>query len=217
MFVKKIIHTVLVAGLLYTTLFAKETKIWNFEDIQIGTIPPSWQIAATHPKKPLAKWEVVETIGAPSGTKVLSLSKINAFYGGTFNLCYTKAVDFKDGEISVKFKANTGEIDQGGGIMWRVQDSNNYYVARFNPLEDNFRFYIVENGVRKQLASANIRLGKGWHEMRIIQNGDLFEGYLDGKKLLSHQDSRLPESGGAGLWTKADAATSFDDFSVKAK
>jgi hypothetical protein len=217
MFVKKIVYAVLTAGVFSVTLPANEVKSWDFENIKNGTIPPSWQISATHPKKPLAKWEVIETIGAPSGTKVLSLIKINAFYGGTFNLCYTNAVHFKDGEISVSFKANQGEIDQGGGIMWRVQDSNNYYVARFNPLEDNFRFYIVENGVRKQLSSANIRLGKGWHKMKVVQDGDRFTGYLDGRKLLSHEDNRLRKSGGVGLWTKADAATSFDDFSVKEK
>lgn len=98
--------------------------------------------------------------------------------------------------------------------MWRVQDSGNYYVARFNPLEDNFRFYIVENGLRKELASADVHLAKGWQEMRIVQKGEVFAGYLDGKKLLEYKDSRLNKSGGAGLWTKADAATSFDDFSV---
>ena len=101
--------------------------------------------------------------------------------------------------------------------MWRVQNSDNYYVARFNPLEDNFRFYIVENGIREELASANVHQVKGWHRMRIVQKGELFEGYLDGKKLLKYKDSRLSRSGGTGLWTKADAATSFDDFSVSSQ
>ena len=98
--------------------------------------------------------------------------------------------------------------------MWRVQDSDNYYVARFNPLEDNFRLYIVENGVREELASADVHLTKGWHEMWNVQKNEVFEGYLDGKKLLENKNSKLNKSGGAGLWTKADAATSFDDFSV---
>ena len=33
------------------------------------------------------------------------------------------------------FKAIAGTIDQGGGICWRVQDNNNYYIVRMNPLE----------------------------------------------------------------------------------
>ncbi len=31
------------------------------------------------------------------------------------------------------------------------------------------------------------------------------------------RDARLVKSGGVALWTKADAATSFDDFIVKAE
>ncbi len=211
-----ILISFLCIGGCLSSLYAKTEK-WDFENVVVGDLPKGWKISATHPKKPLAKWEVVETLAAPSGSKVLALSKINAYYGGTFNLCYTDSVDFKNGEISVDFKARSGRIDQGGGIMWRVQDSNNYYVARFNPLEDNFRFYIVTNGVRKQLASADVKLAKGWHRMKILQNGAYFEGYLDGKKLLSCQDDQLNKSGGVGLWTKADAATSFDDFAVEVK
>jgi hypothetical protein len=132
-----------------------------------------------------------------------------------FNLCYTKEVSFKNPEISVDFHANSGVIDQGGGIIWRVQDRNNYYVARFNPLEDNFRFYVVTNGIRKQITSATIRLSKGWHRMKVIQKGTQFKGYLDSKKLLDTKDTTIKNAGGIGVWTKADAATSFDDFIVK--
>ena len=98
--------------------------------------------------------------------------------------------------------------------MWRVQDRDNYYVARFNPLEDNFRFYSVKNGIREEVASANIALDNGWHEMKIIQYNAHFEGYLDGKKLLESDNKDCTKSGGTGLWTKADAATVFDDFKV---
>ena len=34
-------------------------------------------------------------------------------------------------------------MDQGGGPVWRYQDANNYYIARMNPLEDNYRVYKV--------------------------------------------------------------------------
>ena len=199
--------------------YAKDTFLYNFENVKIATIPNGWHISATHPKKPLAVWEVIKTKDAPSGQKVLALTHPNTsfFNGGIFNLCYTKKVNFKDGEISVKFKANSGDTDQGGGIMWRVQDNNNYYVARFNPLEDNFCFYIVKNSHRHELAYADIKLSKGWHKMSIVQHGNNFKGYLDGKKFLSYSDTQLSKNGGVGLWTKSDAATSFDDFTVKVK
>ncbi len=143
--------------------------------------------------------------------KVLSLHKKS---GKAFNLCYTKEIQFLDGTVTVRFKANSGRIDQGGGIMWRVQDDDNYYVARFNPLEDNFRFYIVKNGNRREIASADLTLSRGWHEMKIVQKGAQFEGYIDGKRYLKARDTRLSQSGGVGVWTKADALTSFDDLIV---
>ena len=142
---------------------------------------------------------------------VLELTKKSSQY---FNLCFTKALDFLNGSISVKFRANTGHIDQGGGLMWRVQDKDNYYVARFNPLEDNFRFYIVHDGMRSELASADIKLTSGWHSMKIVQKDAHLEGYIDGKKLLNLEDTQLQNSGGVGVWTKADALTSFDGLSI---
>ena len=205
--------------LMTVLLSAAEQYHEDFETVAVGTLPQGWIVDATNPPKKLATWEVIEDSTAPSGKKVLALTKINNTYilfGNSFNLCYTNKVSFLDGTISVKFKARSGRIDQGGGIMWRVQDRNNYYVARFNPLEDNFRFYSVKNGVRRQIASADVKLSPGWHAMKIVQKGTHFEGYLDGKKLLEAENDSCKKSGGTGLWTKADAATSFDDFDVTA-
>jgi hypothetical protein len=96
-----------------------------------------------------------------------------------------------------------------------VQDKDNYYIARFNPLEDNFRIYYVLDGARKKLASARVKLPAGkWHTLKIVQNGSRFEGYLNGRKLLNGANNLFTKPGGVGLWTKADAVTSFDDFSV---
>ena len=196
-----------------TTLFAYSANktLLDFEDIKAGSLPHMWLKDATGDKKHLATWEVVKD----NKQKILSLTKINSKSRSSFNLCYTKNIKFKDGKISVKFKANSGNIDQGGGIMWRVLDSDNYYVARFNPLEDNFRFYKVKHGVRSMISSANIKLNSGWHTMEIVQKDSHFEGYLDGKKLLESDDESFTKSGGVGVWTKADAATSFDDFVVE--
>jgi hypothetical protein len=187
----------------------------DFENVPVGKLPAKWHADATHPSSDAPLWSVEAAKDVPSGKRVLRLENLSGNRGYTFNLCYTKGIDFQDGEISVRFRADSGRIDEGGGIMWRVQDHNNYYVARFNPLEDNFRFYIVKNGSRHELASADIKLSKGWHTMRILQHGDRFEGYLDGKKLLEQHNDQLKRSGGVGLWTKADAATSFDDFTVR--
>ena len=188
---------------------------WDFEDVPLGQLPTGWRVEGTNQRGPLATWQVVADEAAASGRKVLALTSPNHDSGGTFNLCWTEAVSFLNGELEVSFKAHAGREDQGGGIIWRVRDKDNYYVARFNPLEENFRLYYVKDGARKMLASATISLKAGaWHRMRITHAGDRIEGYLNSNKLLEAGDTTLTEAGGIGLWTKADAATSFDDLSV---
>ena len=58
-----------------------------------------------------------------------------------FNVTLAGATSYRDLEITVKFLAMSGEIDQGGGVVWRARDANNYYIARYNPLENNYRVY----------------------------------------------------------------------------
>ncbi len=188
---------------------------WSFDDISVGKLPAGWKAEATNQKGPLATWEIVKDTTAPSGDHVLAMTSPNHTFGGTFNICWTDTVSFLDGEIEVRFKAVKGEEDQGGGVIWRAQDKENYYIARFNPLEDNFRIYYVRDGARKTLASTKIALpANKWHTLKIIQHGKQFEGYLNGKKLLEGTDDLFTKPGGVGLWTKADAVTSFDNYKV---
>ena len=189
--IKKLI---LVSALASSSLVAKNIH-YDFEKTDLT----AWQT--------YGKWEITKE------AKEHRVSMIDRS-GGNFNLCYTKEVHFLDGKITVAFKANAGRIDQGGGIMWRVQDNDNYYVTRFNPLEDNFRFYIVHDGMRSELASADVKLSKGWHTMIIEQQGDTFKGYLDDKPYLEYKDTHLNKVGGVGVWTKADAQTSFDNLKI---
>ena len=39
--------------------------------------------------------------------------------------------------------------------------------------------------------------------------------YVDGKKLLDATDDAMKDAGMVGLWTKADASSSFDNIAVK--
>lgn len=195
---------------------AKKDVRLTFEKFDRGKIPAQWKVEATNQRGPLATWKVIEDTTAPSGNNVFALTSPNHDFGGTFNLCWTKGISFLNGEISVMFKANTGEEDRGGGVIWRARDSGNYYISRYNPLENNFRIYYVKDEARKILASARVKLPSGkWHELKITQNGKHIAGYLNGKKLLEVDDDTFQSSGGVGLWTKADAVTSFDNFVVR--
>lgn len=188
--------------------------MFNFEDVQVGSLPQDWNVEGTRQRGPLATWEVT----SDESERVLTLTHPNHDSDGTFNLCWTDKVSFKNGELSLRLRPNTGEVDQGGGPIWRVKDNDNYYVCRANPLESNFRVYYVKDGNRKQLASATVTITAGeWHVISVTHENDHIQCSLDGKKLLDVTDSTFPEAGGVGLWTKADAASSFDNLKVDAK
>lgn len=188
----------------------------TFDDIAVGALPPGWKIEATDPGGKLAEWKVTSDGNALSKPNVLTIAKINDTSTGVFNLCWTKEISFQDGVIEVYIRANSGKEDQGGGLIWRVKDADNYYLARYNPLENNLRIYSVHSAHRKTLASADglhFKAGE-WFHLKVVQAGDKIEGYMDGRKYLEAKDNTFKEPGGVGLWSKSDAASSFDDFLV---
>jgi hypothetical protein len=204
--------------LLGTTLQAAsaEELRFGFDREPAGGLPPGWTIAATRPGGPLAEWRITADPKAPSAPNVLAITKIHDDSGDVFNLCWTNEVRFLDGSIEVSIRADSGKEDQGGGLIWRARDADNYYVARYNPLENNFRLYYVKDGRRKQLASADIRGVKSseWFRLKIVHTGDRMEAYLNDRKYLEATDRTFTKAGGIGLWSKADAASSFDDLAV---
>jgi hypothetical protein len=186
---------------------------WDFEDATVGTLPAGWSSAKTG-EGDGSVWKIIEDNTAPKGAKVLAQNARSP--RAMFNLCVADDTRFKDVEVSVAFKAVQGKVDQGGGIVWRYQDADNYYIARFNPLENNYRLYKVVAGKRIQLATKeDLKAPAGeWHSLTIKMTGDQIECYLNGVKQLEAKDDTFTKQGKVGLWTKADAQTSFDNFTV---
>jgi hypothetical protein len=208
-FMKKIL-IVLALVLLSTGGFAQQTKnTWTFDNDQPGRIASGFS-------NETGDWKVVADASAPSKPNILAqMAKSSA---STFNLVLLGNHQFKDADVSVQMKSVAGKTDQGGGLVWRAKDAKNYYVVRYNPLEDNFRLYRVVKGARSApLQDVTIRHSDGWHEIRVITIGERIECYYDGKKYMELRDATFEEAGKIGLWTKADAQTRFDDLSVRGK
>lgn len=175
------------------------TAVWNLDAAAIGRAP-------TGTKTIRGSWKVER---APDGKGRVLVQRARS-PSPFFNLVLfdSKATDV---DLRVRLKAISGRIDQGGGLVWRARDADNYYIARYNPLEDNYRLYRVVAGRRKLLASATTK-GKRteWRELRCVARGDLMQCYLDGARLLEHRDTTFTGPGYLGVWTKADAVTIFD-------
>jgi len=180
-------------------------RTWNFDGDKVGEIAKGFT-------NDVGQWQVVADDTAPSKPHVLAQQAKSEKQ--LYNVALIADTNFKNVDLSVKFRAVAGALDQGGGVVWRAKDAQNYYICRYNPLEENFRVYKVEAGKRKELGSANIPATPGWHTLRVVMTGDKFEGYLDGKKDLEMSDATIAGPGRIGLWTKADAQTHFDDLTV---
>ncbi len=193
---------------------ADEPKAVTFSKADLGKVPAGWKAAQTGTGASV--WTVVEDKTAPSKSG-FALAQTSDDRDALFNLCVADGTNFKDVEVSVAFKANAGKKDQGGGVVWRYVDADNYYVARMNPLEDNFRVYKVVAGKRSaEFQDAEVKISAGeWHTLSVKMVGDKIECFVDGKKYLDAKDDTFAEAGKVGLWTKADAQTSFDDFRAK--
>ncbi len=173
-----------------------------------------FKVEATKQDGALATWGVVPGQTGPDGGIVFGVTAVNHESAGTFNLMWTDKVPFQNGSIQVMMKSVSGEEDQGGGLMWRVKDKDNYYVARYNPLEGNLRVYKVVNGEREQLATADCKPEKEWLPLLIEANGPKYKAVLDGSVTLEGEDATFPDTGGAGFWTKADAITHFNGVEI---
>ena len=205
----KTISTLMIcAGFLSGTALAETI---NFDDAKAGASPPGWKSAVTGSGS--AKWSVEQESSAPSTPNVLKQSGV-----GTFPICIYESAKLKDGSVEVKFKPIEGKEDQAGGVIWRVQDSNNYYIARANALEDNVTIYHTIRGKRVAFKSISTKVKSGvWHTLRVDFEGNKFTVTFDGNKVIEATDQSFQNAGKVGVWTKADSVTLFDDFTFSGK
>ena len=178
----------------------------NFDDMKTGAAPAGW--TATQTGSGTAKWAVEKDDSAPSKPNVLKQSG-----QATFPVCFENDTNIKDGFVEVKFKPIAGKEDQAGGVIWRLQDGNNYYIARANALENNVTIYHTIKGKRTEKKRTKMEVASAqWHTLRVDFNGNHFIVTFDGKKGLEWNDDTFKDAGKVGVWTKADSVTEFDDF-----
>ncbi len=191
---------------------AVKAVLFNFDQDKTGQLPTHFSQHVTGRGKP-GIWKVVAAEDAISKPNVVEQTS-KKYFGYHFNVLVNDSTDFANLILTVHFKALTGQEDQGGGPIWRYQNANNYYLARANPLENNFRVYKVVDGNRKMMATVNIPITTHkWHTIQIRDIGDHIQCYYDGQLYLNVHDSTFTH-GKIGLWTKADAVTQFDNLRI---
>jgi hypothetical protein len=183
----------------------------TFDKDAVGQPPAGWTATKTGSGDP--RWTIEKDDTAPSGPNVLKQSGV-----ATYPVCFKNDTSLKDGFVEVKFKPISGKEDQAGGVVWRLKDANNYYIARANALEDNVTIYDTLNGRRTERKRFGMKVASNmWHALRVDFQGSHFTVTLDGKKAIDWDDEKFKDAGKVGVWTKADSVTLFDDFSYGGK
>ncbi len=215
---------IMIAGLIpfvMTTVALSQAITINFDDQEAGKAPRGFSTGLTG-KGRTGIWVIDLDKVDKSRGKVLAQTDMDATEY-RFPVCIYDAFTGADVDVSVRFKPVRGMKDQAGGIVWRYQDQDNYYIVRANALENNVVLYKVENGKRSDLPlvgkgrtyGEKVKVESGnWGTLRVVAKGTKFEAYLNGTKLFDVEDTTFTGAGKVGVWTKADSYTLFDDLSI---
>lgn len=178
-----------------------------------GAAPTDFEFARTGKGGP-AQWTVTSDTSAAAGLAIEQTSADRTDY--RFPLAIYQPILASNVDVTLRFRAIAGKVDQAGGIAVRLSDPDNYYVVRANALEDNVRFYHVVKGQRSQIEGANIKVtANQWHQLGLWAQGPRFTVTFDGKELFTATDRTIASAGKVALWTKADSVTRFDGIEIR--
>jgi hypothetical protein len=200
---------------------APSRRVIDFESDKPGQAPAGFVFALTGSGRPGA-WSVRGDDASPERGNVLAQTDADST-SYRFPLAVFNDITTSDVDISVRFRPVTGRVDQAAGLVWRYRDANNYYIVRANALEGNVVLYKVENGKRSDLPlkGSGRTYGKKaqvpkntWSVLGLTVRGSSFTVSLNGQGLFEVEDTTFTGAGKAGLWTKADSVTYFDDLTI---
>lgn len=196
-------------------------QTFSFETDVAGGPPKGFTAAKTGGGRP-GTWVIQQDTGDGKPNRVVVQTDADPT-SARFPVLVADGVELRDADITVRFRAISGTVDQAAGIVWRYRDANNYYIVRANALEDNVVLYKVQNGRRSDLPlkgqgrtyGAKALVPKNvWSTLRVTAKGALFTAYLNGQKLFEVEDTTFTGAGRIGVWTKADSVTQFDDLTI---
>jgi len=189
------------------SLFAANGTIINFDTAPLGQKPPGWS-ASEH-------WEILKDQTAPTQPYVLA-QKSNDPSSQRSPLAILNGMIFEDGEMSIRIKPVAGHRAEGGGLVWRYRDENNYYLARVDVQEKTVSVYKILDG-RATLLLPGVQRdipANTWSILKVSAKSNRFQVFIDHRRILQGWDNTFRGPGKVGLWSAADAVTYFDDFRV---
>jgi hypothetical protein len=182
----------------------------TFDDDPAGTRPQGFSLAAIRRAAGAGRW-IVER----NGLDGFLSHAADATAESGIDLAVLERTTHADLIVGVRLKLLDGKRE--GGLMWRARDSNNFYAARLDLLDQKMALDRVVRGNRIRIEGAeDLELDPtAWHVLRARHEDDRIRVYLGGVKVFDTVDRTFREAGGVGLWASGDSAAAFDDFRVE--
>lgn len=217
---------VLAWSVLASSAFGAELR-FDFGEQDEGSTPTNFE-CVLHGGGPPPVWKIVGT-QVPSAFQAFG-SKTALLNSGTvlaqtsqdktderYPMFIYKKETFADFTLDTKFEAVGGVAEQMAGVVFRYQNSSNFYVIRVSVLGGNIAFYKVINGELVSPVKLPLQIAAGtWHELKIDSSGIYIDCSVDGQKALPTitDTTAAWKDGRLGFWTKSDSVTYFYDATV---
>jgi hypothetical protein len=125
---------------------------------------------------------------------------------------------FRDFKFTTRFKIVSGVTEQMAGVVFRYQNSSNYYVVRASALGKNVRFYKVVDGIRSDPIGPNLNVKTGvWYTLAVQCDGTQISIWMNDRLIMPPLGDNSLNQGLIGFRTKSDAVAYFTDAMVEYK
>ena len=219
-----------------TSLFTGTEKpvdlLIDFQQYHYGAVPEEFDYDATGSNGPVLSagrpfWRVYLDRFAPSPEFVI-IQAASLAERDHYPIAVLRDVQAKDVSLSAYLKPMGGTMDKSQGLIWRLQDKDNYYAVLANALDSQLHLLKMVDGQPEAIASASIQIAVqfeqdaptptwGWYTLKVETEGSLIKVWFDGEKTLEATDKTFMRPGKLGFITHADSVALFDDFAVQAR
>ena len=184
----------------------RKSRCVQFDEDALGAAPSGFVFAIARQQAP-ARWLVRGDAADHYVTHVADASS-----AGGFSLAVLDAPQPTQIRASVRLKLIDGE--QLGGIVWRYQDPENFYLAALDLRLQELALYRVSRGNRIRLDDEDeLELdAAAWHSIRVVQDDDDIRVSLGGISVIRARDRTVNAGGRVGIWAGGGATAWFDDL-----
>jgi hypothetical protein len=199
-----------VAAALSLSVLAQRGQ-WTFDDDLPSALPAGFTLGAMRQDGP-GTWLIRRT-----GANGMLVHATGGPQGG-YAMALAPHEPLRDVIASTRLRVAGGA--RAGGIVWRYQDSDNYYAAVLDLARGTLFMYLIRSGNRITVESEDdLELDvEAWHTLRVVHERASVYVALGGIRVFEEREGRLERTLGAGrvgLLATGDSEVWFDDLRIE--